>query len=182
MSEHKANKWAAEGTMTHWPHECHRAGQTDSPQLAGCTSLPHKQSSPDGLAENCLHRVTSIHISPALLFRKVNISAYYSQTPSTQHASCERCIRTPDKPPTCRISHPHTLALCNQPKCSPRTRFIFHHQYGEAFYSELLCYYSRTGLTVSKLITVLIITFNMLDFIHSSSFSTLMFYSQLFRA
>lgn len=65
-------------------------------QTAGWVSLllPATQTEqhPDRLAEICLHKVTSIHINPAFLFRKVNISAYDSQPSRIQHALGKRCV------------------------------------------------------------------------------------------
>lgn len=96
--------------------ECPGARQMDSPQLDGCPSLlPATQTEqhPDRLAENCLHKVTSIHIKPAFLFRKVNISACYSQTPSIQHAVCKRCVHMDTRKAThmlyLRSTHPGTV-------------------------------------------------------------------------
>lgn len=100
QSEHKA-KCPAEGTMTMWhqwfsPQCWGRVLQcrTDGQSPAGWVSLPATQTEqhPDRLAEICLHKVTSIHINPAFLFRKVNISACYSQPSSIQHALCKRCV------------------------------------------------------------------------------------------
>lgn len=96
----------------------------------------------------CTNRAASRHISrelfarghfhthkPAFVFSKVNFSAYYSQTSAIQYILCKHCVHMdtrwshPQALGTA-YSNPHTLALCNKPKHSPRTRFMFHCKYG----------------------------------------------------